>query len=214
MEGPVERMKQLFAEKDFINLSQPKEQPLRRRKAPIALGALVFFMLGGALNPGLIPVLALAAVIITLVARCIDPADAYEAVEWKVIFMIFGMLGLGMALKETELARVIAQGAVDTFGEYGPQMMLIVMYLQRRRCFADADFDRCRDPTGSGSTALCGGGDVCIERQFCHPDRLPDQYLRLWGWRLQIHRLHPCRTAAGALIMGGCQLVDPKDLAI
>ncbi len=129
MEGPVERMKQLFAEKDFINLSQPKEQPLRRRKAPIALGALVFFMLGGALNPGLVPVLALAAVIVTLVTRCIDPAEAYEAVEWKVIFMIFGMLGLGMALKETELARVIAQKAVDMFGVYGPQMMLIVMYL-------------------------------------------------------------------------------------
>jgi di/tricarboxylate transporter len=129
MEGPIERMKELFAEKDFINLSQPKEQPLRRRKAPIALGALVFFMVGGALNPGLIPVLALAAVIVTLVARCIDPADAYEAVEWKVIFMIFGMLGLGMALKETDLARIFAQKAVDVFGEYGPQMMLIVMYL-------------------------------------------------------------------------------------
>jgi len=129
MEGPMERMKELFAEKDFINLSQPKERPLRRSKAPIALIALMLFMIGGTLNPGLIPILALAAVLLTLTTRCIDPAEAYEAVEWRVIFMIFGMLGLGMALKETELARILAQKAVDVFGEYGPQMMLIVMYL-------------------------------------------------------------------------------------
>ena len=74
-------------------------------------------------------ILALAAVLITLASRCIDPSEAYEAVEWKVIFMILGMLGLGMALKETDLARIFAHKAVETFGEYGPHMMLIVMYL-------------------------------------------------------------------------------------
>lgn len=129
MEGPVARMKELFAEKDFINLSQPNEQPLRRAKAPIALGALILFMIGGAVNPALIPVLAMAAVLIALVSQCIDPAEAYDAVEWKVIFMIFGMLGLGMALKETDLARIFAYKAVDIFGDYGPHVMLIVMYL-------------------------------------------------------------------------------------
>ena len=71
VEGPVERMKALFAEKDFINLSKPK--PNGRcgvRKAPIVLGALrpVHGRWRDA-SPELIPVLAMAAVLITLLGN-------------------------------------------------------------------------------------------------------------------------------------------------
>jgi len=53
MEGPMERMKELFTDKDFINLSQPKDQPLRRGKAPIALGALILFMIAKVIREGM-----------------------------------------------------------------------------------------------------------------------------------------------------------------
>ncbi|MCB1233098.1 MAG: SLC13 family permease, partial [Verrucomicrobiae bacterium] len=129
IEGPADRLNELFSQKDFVNLSQPKERPLRRTKAPIAMGALLVFMIGGAIFPGYIPVLAIGAVLLTLMTRCIDAAEAYDAVEWKVIFMIFGMLGLGMALEETGLAGLLARSAVAWFGDYSPQVMLGVIYL-------------------------------------------------------------------------------------
>ena len=38
VQGPAEKMNVLFAEKDFVNLSQPKHRVRRRKKAPIAIG--------------------------------------------------------------------------------------------------------------------------------------------------------------------------------
>ena len=129
IEGPTDRMKELFSQKDFVNLSQPKERPLRRTKAPIAIAGLLLFMIGGSLFPAYIPILALGAVLLTLMTRCIDSTEAYDAVEWKVIFMIFGMLGLGLALEKTGLAAVMAKQAVVWFGDYSPRVMLAVIYL-------------------------------------------------------------------------------------
>ncbi|MDF1754772.1 MAG: SLC13 family permease [Verrucomicrobiales bacterium] len=129
VEGPTERMSELFNEKDFVNLSKPKAQSIRRAKAPIAIGALLLFMVGGALFPPMIPFLALASVLITLITRCIDPEEAYQAVEWRVIFMIFGMLGLGMALNETGIAEIAAQAVAGNFKTYGPHVVLAALYL-------------------------------------------------------------------------------------
>ena len=135
VEGPAERMNELFAEKDFVNLSQPKQRPLRRNKAPIAALALIAFLVIGSLKDGsgqeLVPrvVLALAAVLIVLLFRCIGRTEAYGAIEWKLIFMIFGMLGLGYAMAETGAARTFARGAVGIFGDYGEWAVLAVIYL-------------------------------------------------------------------------------------
>ena len=42
--------------------------------------------------------------------RCVQPQEAYRAIEWRVVFMIFGMLGLGMAIEQSGLAQLIAGG--------------------------------------------------------------------------------------------------------
>ncbi len=129
IEGPEDRMNELFARKDFVNLTKPTEQPIRRSKAPIAIFALLMFMIGGALIPKFIPILALAGVVLTLVTKCIDPEEAYKAVEWKVIFMIYGMLGLGMGLQETGLAKIAGETAAAWFQGFGPYVVLAVVYL-------------------------------------------------------------------------------------
>jgi len=129
VQGPVSRMEQLFQEKDFINLSRPQEQELRRSKAPIAGLALLAFMLLGALTDLPLVGLALGAVLMTLAFRCIDTSEAYTAVDWKVIFMIFGMLGVGEALASTGLASAVSAGVVDSVGRWGPHAVLAGIYL-------------------------------------------------------------------------------------
>lgn len=132
VQGPAEKMNQLFAEKDFINLSEPRHQPLRRGKAPFALGAIVLFMVCGAFARQLgIPIVAFAltGVFLVLATRAIDAKEAYESIEWKVIFMIFGMLGLGQALSASGLADQIAGLTTTVFGQHGPHVLLAVMYL-------------------------------------------------------------------------------------
>ncbi len=132
VQGPVEKMNQLFSERDFVNLSEPKHRGLRPRKAPFALGSLLGFMILASFSPKLgIPILAfaLAAVFVVMATRSIDAKEAYDSIEWQVILMIFGMLGLGEALRATGLAETIALGAVQVFGDYPGWVMVSVLYL-------------------------------------------------------------------------------------
>ncbi|MCP4848061.1 MAG: SLC13 family permease [Verrucomicrobiaceae bacterium] len=130
VEGAVDRMNKLFQERDFINLSRPKGRPVRRSKVPFAIGAIVLFMGLGALKVAPLIVLALAAALLTMFTRCIEPAEAYQSVEWKVIFMIFGMLGMGLALESTGVVSSLSNWVKDgVAGGYGPVVMISIIYL-------------------------------------------------------------------------------------
>lgn len=135
VQGPAARMQRLFAERDFINLSEPKTQVMRRKRAPIAILAIAAFALIGVLGEtGLIPkipvaVLAMGAALLTMVTGCLDTREAYDAIEWKVLFLIFGMLGLGLALERSELAVMAADAVVDFLGKENPGLVLAGIYL-------------------------------------------------------------------------------------
>ena len=135
MQGSTEKIRSLFTRRDSINLSEPEHTMLRRSKAPIAIGALLIFIVLGALGGHFgiprIPIvqLALTGALIVLVTRCVQPQEAYRAIEWKVVFMIFGMLGLGMAIEKSGLAQLIANGMTHGLGIENPWIMLSLVYL-------------------------------------------------------------------------------------
>jgi len=135
VQGPAEKMNQLFEQRDFINLSERKHAQVRRNKAPIAIGALLIFMILGAINGRFgiptIPIVQLAftSALIVLLTRCVEPQEAYRSVDWKVVFMIFGMLGFGMAIEKSGLAQLIANGLTEGLGIESPYIMLALMYL-------------------------------------------------------------------------------------
>jgi di/tricarboxylate transporter len=108
VEGAPEKISELSQERDFINLSQSNCRPLRRTKVPFAVGALFLFMLLAAFKVAPLIFLALGAALFTLFSRCLEPSEAYDSIDWKVIFMIFGMLGLGTALQKVELIQHLA----------------------------------------------------------------------------------------------------------
>ena len=66
---------------------------------------------------------------IVLLTRCVQPQEAYRSVDWKVIFLIFGMLGFGMAIEKSGLAQLIADGLTHGLGIENPYIMLALMYL-------------------------------------------------------------------------------------
>jgi di/tricarboxylate transporter len=46
--------------------------------------------------------------------------EAYQSIDWRVIFVIAGMLPLGIALDRTGAAQLIADGVVGLVGAWGP----------------------------------------------------------------------------------------------
>ncbi len=129
IEGPRHRIQQLLQAGDFLSLNEPQQRPLRREKAPLALLAIAGFVLLGAFTPLPLEGVALAGAVLVIATGCLDLNDAYDAVEWKVIFLIIGMLAVGQAMDETGAARTVADASVAVFGGFGPWVMLSVVYL-------------------------------------------------------------------------------------
>ncbi len=135
VQGAPHRMQRLFSSNDFVNLSEPQTETTRPEKAKYALLAMGGFVLLGALGGfGLIPALpvfgmAFGAALFCLFTGCLKPQEMYEAIEWKVIFMIMGMLGLGMGLERTNLATEMATGLLNTMEGLSPMFVVAAFYL-------------------------------------------------------------------------------------
>jgi di/tricarboxylate transporter len=71
---------------------------------------------------------ACVGVLVLIGLRFISPEEAYEAIEWKVIFMLAGVLSMGMALEKTGAAALLARFINDTAGSLGPHVVLSMFF--------------------------------------------------------------------------------------
>ena len=135
VQGAPHRMNRLFSSNNFVSLSEPKTDNTKPEKAKFALMSMGAFVLLGAMGGfGWIPALpvfgmAFGCALFCLLTGCLNPKEAYEAIEWKVIFMIMGMLGLGMGLEKTELAEVGATALLNAVGGMNPVILVASFYL-------------------------------------------------------------------------------------
>jgi di/tricarboxylate transporter len=64
-----------------------------------------------------------------VVMKCLTMDEAYQAIEWRAVFLIAGMLPLGLALTKTGAAAWVGQILIQTFDAWGPLVLLAVFYL-------------------------------------------------------------------------------------
>ena len=82
----------------------------------------------------LLVIAAIIGVAVLLVTKCISSKEAFSSVGWNIIFLIYGMLALGLAMQETGASTLNADNAVSAVNtfvspEWQPYVMLAVMYL-------------------------------------------------------------------------------------
>jgi di/tricarboxylate transporter len=56
---------------------------------------------------------AMVGALVLLWSKIVTPREAYESIDWQVLVMLYGLLGLGLALQNTHTAEWLAQGLVD-----------------------------------------------------------------------------------------------------
>jgi di/tricarboxylate transporter len=80
---------------------------------------------------GWLPIVASAILgCIALVAtRCLQPEEVYEAIDWRVIVLLAGVLPLGIALQKSGAADMIAHYTLALVGGHGPLLALAGIYL-------------------------------------------------------------------------------------
>lgn len=70
-------------------------------KTPIAIGILAGVVVVAAVDMLPIVIAALVGVFVMIVTGCLSPADAYDAVSWNIIFLLAGVIPLGLAMEPT-----------------------------------------------------------------------------------------------------------------
>ncbi|MEX0322458.1 MAG: SLC13 family permease [Puniceicoccaceae bacterium] len=135
MMGTDSAREQIRRGSDILLLDQPHTSSKDlRKKAPIILAALVGVIASVSLNLLPITAAAIIGVAVILLTGVIRPKDAYDAIDWSILILIYGMLALGTAMQTTGMAGHVAvvlakiQGA-NLPGNWNLVLLLVCLYL-------------------------------------------------------------------------------------
>jgi di/tricarboxylate transporter len=129
LEMPEDRLELLQRDPNFVLVSEPALPRFRRDK--IIPAVLIMIGVVTAATIGLMPILVSAVVgsVLMIMTGCLTLEEAYRAVEWKVIFLLAGVLSLGIALEKTGAADLLSMFLVEGIGMLGPFAVLAGFYL-------------------------------------------------------------------------------------
>ncbi len=125
----------LRSNEDIIMMS---DNPIRPKvstwKVATVLGVIAGIIICAATGIASIAVSAIVGCVILFATNCIRPKDGYGAIQWNLLFIIYGMLGMGLAMEETGASLWLANnltGAVTGMvaPEWQPYIMLACVYL-------------------------------------------------------------------------------------
>ena len=122
--GRREEIESLHLDSSFILLDNQRHEPRRLTRAPIAI--LIFLVMISLVltNVLSIEVAVMIGAVASVLAGCLTMDEAYNAVQWKSLFLIIGMLPMAIAMDTTGAATFLAQQVVGLFGGFGPYGVL------------------------------------------------------------------------------------------
>jgi di/tricarboxylate transporter len=126
--GPRSKLALLNDDPDFLVVTPVSIPPADTRRAPLAtmimLGVVVSVLIG--LMP--ISIAAVVGATLMVLTRCLTMEQAYRAIDWRAVFLIAGMLPLGIAMQETGTAEYLAEKVMSGLGRFGPWPVIMGLY--------------------------------------------------------------------------------------
>ncbi|MFO7769015.1 MAG: SLC13 family permease, partial [bacterium] len=119
-----DRVEELGADPSIVLASEVEVVRYRTGRLPLAVGVLVAVVGAAALDLLPIAVSAVTGSVVMLISGILTTEEAYEAVNWKIIFLLAGVLPLGAALEVTGAAGQISDGLLEVAGQLGPAAVL------------------------------------------------------------------------------------------
>jgi di/tricarboxylate transporter len=126
VQGSREQVALLRDDPDLILLTG-KETETRKTvkgKGWLALGIFVATLVLATVGPLPVAEVMLCGALAMVLARVLTMEQAYQAIEWRVVFLVAGMLPLGIAMMKTGAASLLATWLVKGLGPAGPLAML------------------------------------------------------------------------------------------
>lgn len=132
LQGPRERLPILRTERDLIIMAgEEAEQAgiLIPGKGKLAAGIMVLTIVLAALNPTLVGEIMLAGAVAMVLAQLFTMDQVYNTIEWRTIFLVAGLLPLGLAMTKTGAAALLADRLVAYLLPVGPVALLAGLVL-------------------------------------------------------------------------------------
>src|SRR5690606_4134558 len=129
LDGTASGLAALAGEGDFINISETRSRPFRRTQAPLAIGALAGVVILAAFDVMDIGALAMIAVALILITRCIDLDEALQSIDGPVLILIFAMLAFGIGLQNSGAMTMIVGTLGPLLADAPPFVVLLGIYL-------------------------------------------------------------------------------------
>tara|TARA_B100000378_G_scaffold57233_3_gene42238 strand:+ start:241 stop:2031 length:1791 start_codon:yes stop_codon:yes gene_type:complete len=119
----------LTSRKLMVVLSNYQAKKINYKKAIPALLITLGVVLSAALNLTSILISAMVGSLLLVTTSILKPKEAYDAIEWKVIFMMAGVLSMGKALEKTGGSELISQFIFEQIGDLNPSIILSLVFL-------------------------------------------------------------------------------------
>ena len=134
---PAHNLDEIAESRDFVLTDKPVETLSNAPKhhSTLAWCALIGVVLVATLTDvlhGIYPSIpkvpihyaSMVGALLLLWTKVLTPREAYASVDWQVLLMLYGLLGLGMAMEETHTAEYLAKNVVGfTRSMFSPEML-------------------------------------------------------------------------------------------
>lgn len=122
--GPWERIARIGEGPEFVLSSVPEETGVMTAKAPVALlclaGGIALTFTGMPIGLGL-----LTGALGIILGGVITISEAYRAIDWRTVFLLAGLIPLGLAMDQTGTAAFIADAMMGLLAAAHPFLILL-----------------------------------------------------------------------------------------
>jgi len=126
LQGPRDRLTTLRLSTDLIVLSADETKPKKlAHKAPLVLSIFILTVIIAATGIFSVGQVMLTGALLLVILNVITMEQVYRVVDWRIVFLIAGMLPLGMAMTKTGATAIFANALTSALGSYGPQALLL-----------------------------------------------------------------------------------------
>ena len=119
-----ERTSEVQRDPSFVLTTEVDVERYRRRRIPLALLILAGVVLTAALNLAPIVATAVTGCVLMILTGCVTTEEAYQAINWKVIVLLAGVIPLGTAMENSGAAHMLSQTLLDALQPFGPTAVL------------------------------------------------------------------------------------------
>ncbi len=127
--GPKSRLDVLRSEPDWIVLSVDGAETFRPNKMGLALGIMAATLILAAVSRWPVAMVFFVGALGMVLAGCLTMDEAYQAIEWRSIFLVGGMLPVGVALAKTGAAQLLGNWLLGATGHLGALATVAGLFL-------------------------------------------------------------------------------------